>query len=327
MSIQCINYKGKLLSPFHSCQQVHPTLWKTALHMQGSMIRGAVLGYLIRKHCPQESFSYLIKLNSNKDVKEFHQGCPESDCPAKFFFQEDAHYIFSQVSFQDPEVHVTCKVPLSKDNKSTVYGHMVSFEFIPPDTPFEGHIILFGPLKVLRAEIREAMDWVGDNEGIGHHKSIGYGRFEISENTVESEIKLPSPPKEKDGVYWWRSTSPFILNVERPDKEMKVSLNFGDLIDERIEELVGLGFMATNGYVKLNQERITFVYNPEVVKRISFESGQYWLKMTGGVDSVLKLPGDALDNDTLELVNKVLYLGIGPWRECGFGRFEAYASD
>jgi hypothetical protein len=277
---------------------------------------------MIRKNCEGDYISNLASMTTVEEIGKYHRDCSKIDCPVKFFFQEKVYYIFSIANFSKPEVYTTCRVPLTKEHRTTVYGKMVSFEYIPEKTDFNGHIIMFNPANGLVNEVVEALRWVGVNEGIGHYKSIGFGRFNITNFSEGSKLESPKIPKKGERGYRWKSISPFILAIEEQEKRTNGFSLLSELVIERATELINWGVIDKVTGLQLSEERIRFVYRPELVRRISLETGHRLLRLAGGVESVLQIDDNALGEADLEVINKSLYLGIGHWRECGFGRFE-----
>lgn len=325
------SFSCQTTSLFHTSRQQYATLVKCAPFILGSTIRGAMLkGMIERNGCP-----HLTRLEVEKDsgkIREIHLSC-ERKCPARPFFLSPPQTFFSFGEFEEINkkekrefYSSSTRIAINRGHNSVSEGAMEKIESILPGTNFSFSITLFGECLEVGKEVEASIRMLADGTGLGRFRSIGYGQFkivDIKERSFEEifeekreEIRKIEIEKKIQLLF----TTPLVLGdgekIHYPINEKEV---LGRKIGEDIKE-------GVNGIIDepapFPIEGVEALIRPDFISRFSYESGMRENRLVAWSDSKIILFIDGLNERQLEQLAVASFLGIGDWREWGFGRFK-----
>ncbi|MFH0774295.1 MAG: RAMP superfamily CRISPR-associated protein [bacterium] len=328
------SFSCQTTSLFHTSRQQYATLVKCAPFILGSTIRGAMLKDMIeREGCP-----HLAQLETEKNsckIRKIHLSC-DRKCSVKPFFLSPPQAFFSFGEFEPKEekkgfYSSSTRIAINRCHNSVSEGAMEKIEAIIPETPFQFSLTLFGESLEVSEEAKASIRMLADGTGLGRFKSIGYGRFKIvdvkekdfGEVVEEKTRKIKEIVEEKKRVQLLLTT-PLVLgdgeNVHYPINEREV---LGKKIGEDIKE--GLKGIIDEPLSFPIQE-VEACIRPDFISRFSYESGRRENRLVAWKDSRITFSVNRVEERQLEQLAVASLLGIGDWREWGFGRFEVERS-
>jgi len=319
---KAVNFGCRLTSPFHTARQTYANLAKCAPFILGSTIRGAVLKHLIESYCPPERIATLRQLDDPQQVAAYHTSC-DLDCPAKPFFQHREHIWFTCAVLDEEKFGSATRIALSRHTASVAEGGIFNVEMATPGTEFSFEVFLLGPAQMLVESVEDAVQAVGRWSGLGGHRSVGFGRFELlnqpqvdvfDDRIIRELLSWPQVNSSPTLVF----VTPLVLGEE---------MGLETLTGERLASWLAAEVHCTASQVSegklqpLPIERVDFRLKPEFVGRFSYERGLRENRLVAWQDSQMTLHlenGAALDSEQLAIA---AVLGIGEWNHWGFGRF------
>jgi len=324
---KALTFGCRLTSPFHTARQTYANLAKCAPFILGSTIRGAVLKYLIEAHCPPDRIADLGQLHDPQQVAAYHLAC-DRDCPVRPFFQHREHIWFTCAALDEEKFGSATRIALSRRTASVAEGAIFSVEMATPGTEFTFEVFLLGPAQTLVDTVKGAVEAVGRWGGLGGHRSVGFGRFELLDG--QPQVDGFDDRITSELLSWPQVSSSPTLAFLTP-------LVLGEEVG--LEKLTGEGLAAwlaaeirrtasqvsADDLLPLPIERVDFRLKPEFVGRFSYERGLRENRLVAWQGSQMTLHpenGAALDSEQLALA---AVLGIGEWNHWGFGRFKLQA--
>ncbi len=312
-----VDFHCMLTSPFHTTQRKYQNLLKCAPYILGTTFRGAILGYLIENNCDKARIEQLKRIVTREKIAEFHRTC-EQHCLIKEFFQKDTDIHFSFGNFGKKIKYAqTTRIALRREFRTASEGAIVNVECIQGGTGFDFEVILFEHLMEYKKEISEAVEFAGRYKGIGCFKSVGFGRYKVNEVKEKDLSDLP------EAIDWENVENPveicydtpLVFRIDRLDEELiaeTVSLH----LLERCQEVVQQPELEQIG-LKL----LSFRVRPEFVHRYSLEVNQRENRLVLDAGSMFKFDVRNLNDNALLQLGIGSRLGVGEWRNCGFGKF------
>jgi len=319
---KAVTFRCRLTSPFHTARQTYANLAKCAPFILGSTIRGAVLKYLIETHCPEEKIATLRRLNDPEQVAAYHVGC-HLDCPAKPFFQHPEHIWFTCAVLDEKRFGSVTRIALSRRTASVAEGAIFNVEMATPGTEFVFEVFLLGPAEPLVDTVKDAVRAVGRWGGLGGHRSVGFGRFELLDQPQVDEFD----DRITRELLSWPQPSPSPTLVFLTPLVLGEGVGLEALNGEKLASWLAAEIHRTASQVStralepLPVERVDFRLKPEFVGRFSYERGLRENRLVAWRGSQVALHlknGAALDSEQLAIA---AVLGIGEWNHWGFGRF------
>ena len=316
MNAAAVQFHCVLTSPFHTTQRKYQNLLKCAPYILGTTFRGAILGYLIEKHCTRTKIDQLKRIKDRNQIDEFHSNC-ERDCLVKEFFKRKNDIQFSFGMFEKEKYTQTTRISLSRESRTASEGALANLECIRDGTGFAFEVILFEDFVDYTEEIREAVEFTGKYSGVGSFKSVGFGKYVVEDVTV-------------------MDLGDFLENVEFESLGELVEIQFNTPLVFRMENLdEGLIAQMISEYLcerhceitqdpkpaKISLEDLSFRVKPEFVHRYSLETSRKENRLVMDKDSTLRFDVKDMDSNALIQFGIGSRFGIGEWRNSGFGRF------
>ncbi|MBM4467185.1 MAG: hypothetical protein FJ014_16795 [Chloroflexi bacterium] len=320
---KAITFRCRLTSPFHTARQTYANLAKCAPFILGSTIRGAVLKYLIEAHCPPDGIADLRQLHDPDQVAAYHLAC-DRDCPARPFFQHREYIWFTCAPLDEEKFGSATRIALSRPTASVAEGAIFSVEMATPGTEFTFEVFLLGPAQVLVDTVKGAVEAAGRWSGLGGHRSVGFGRFELLDGQPQADEFDDRITREL--LFWPQvSSSPtlvFLTPLVLGEKVGLETLTGEGLAVWLATEIQRIASQVTGDELApLPIERVDFRLKPEFVGRFSYERGLRENRLVAWQGSRMTLhpeSGTTLDSEQLAMA---AVLGIGEWNHWGFGRF------
>ena len=319
---RAITFRCRLTSPFHTARQTYANLAKCAPFILGSTIRGAVLKYLIEAHCPKDKIVALRQLNDPQQVTAYHLAC-DLDCPARPFFQHREHIWFTCALLNEERFGSVTRIALSRRTASVAEGGIFNVEIATPGTEFAFEVFLLGPAQELVDTVEDAVRAVGCWSGLGGHRSVGFGRFELLGQPQVDEFD----DRITKELLSWRQSNPSPTLVFLTPLVLGEEVGLETLTGERLAAWLATEIQRTVSQVSGDEpdplpiERVDFRLKPEFVGRFSYERGLRENRLVAWQGSQMTLHprnGARLDSEQLAIA---AVLGIGEWNRWGFGRF------
>jgi hypothetical protein len=320
---KAVTFGCRLTSPFHTARQTYANLAKCAPFILGSTIRGAVLKYLIEAHCPPDRIADLRQLHEPEQVAAYHLAC-DRDCPARPFFQHPEHIWFTCAALDEEKFGSATRIALSRRTASVAEGAIFNVEMATPGTEFAFEVFLLGPAATLVGTVKDAVEAVGRWGGLGGHRSIGFGRFELLDDQPQVD---GFDDRITDELLSWpqASSSPtlvFLTPLVLGEEVGLEKVTGEGLAAWLATEIQRIAWQVSGGELPpLPIERVDFQLKPEFVGRFSYERGLRENRLVAWQGSQMTLHlenGTALDSEQLAIA---AVLGIGEWNHWGFGRF------
>jgi len=191
-----LHFHCRFLSPFHSSAHNFSNVSTCAAFVPGSALRGAVLRWLIDRHCTE-----IDKLHECNPC--YHRKC-QADCPLKPLFAKETQLRCTFGRFDDGEGESASltRVSLARDTRSAAEGGLWTAEVRYGSFTFGVRV----PDDRLWPLLCEAVKGAGEL-GVGRNKSLGWGRFEVLSNDARPPAAAPTPAK----VIHWRFTAPYVI--------------------------------------------------------------------------------------------------------------------
>jgi len=311
-----VHFHCELESPFHTTQRKYQNLLKCAPYILGTTFRGAILGYLIEKHCTMIKIDELKEIGSKNLIDEFHRNC-ERECLAKEFFKRENDIQFSFGMFEKKKYLQTTRISLRREFRTASEGALANVECIRGGTGFTFEVILFEDLMDYIEEIREAVEFAGKYSGIGSFKSVGFGKYAVEDMKVEDlgdfleSVEYESPGNLVEIQF----DTPLVFRMENLD-EGRIAQMISEYLQERYCEIT-----QQSEFGQINLEDLSFRVKPEFIHRYSLETSQKVNRLV--MDTGSRLRFDVKDMDSVASAQFRIgsRFGIGEWRNCGFGRF------
>jgi len=320
---KAVTFGCRLTSPFHTARQTYANLAKCAPFILGSTIRGAVLKYLIESHCPPERIAALRQLDDPEQVAAYHVGC-DLDCPAKSFIQHREHIWFTCAPLDEERFGSATRIALSRRTASVAEGGIFNVEMATPGTEVTFEVFLLGPAQTLVDTVEDAVRAVGRWSGLGAHRSVGFGRFELLDG--QPQVDEFDDRITRELLFWPQASSSPTLAFLTP-LVLGEEVGLETLTGESLAAWLAAEIQRTASQVSADEllplpiERVDFRLKPEFVGRFSYERGLRENRLVAWQGSQMTLHlqnGAALDSEQLATA---AVLGIGEWNHWGFGRF------
>lgn len=315
-----IAFQCSLLSPFHTTQREYQNLLTCAPYVLGTTIRGAVLGYLIQKHCTGKKISQLEKTTDPDCILQIHKSCGES-CPLSQFFEESTpNILFSFGEFHRPEYLSRTRIALRRDFRNASEGAIANVECIQEGSEFSFEVVLFDSLMDLEEEIAEAVRFTGEYLGIGRFKSVGLGRFRIEERRKEGVETLLERTKVPDSEIKLVFRTPLVFGMRKMDYRVMAE----QISDSFLQRFREISDRDNDGKVEIAELDIEM--KPEFIHRHSFERSQVENRLVMDAGSKIRCVLPTIGRQHVIQLKIASRFGIGDWRNCGFGRFHVKKS-
>ncbi|MGC1122949.1 MAG: RAMP superfamily CRISPR-associated protein [Candidatus Methanofastidiosia archaeon] len=316
----CITFQCSLVSPFHTTQREYQNLLTCAPYVLGTTIRGAVLGYLIQKHCTREKINQLEKTTDPERILQIHESCGKG-CPLSQFFEEDTpNVLFSFGEFHRPEYLSRTRIALRRDFRNASEGAIANVECIQEGSKFNFEVVLFDGLIDREEEIAEAVRFTGEYLGIGRFKSVGLGRFRIEEKRKEGIETLIERVKVPDSEIELVLRTPLVFMMRKMDCGVMAEQISNSFL-QRFREISG-----RDSDKKIEIAELDIEMKPEFIHRHSFERSQVENRLVMDVGSKIRCVLSPPGRQHLIQLKIASRFGIGDWRNCGFGRFHVKKS-
>jgi hypothetical protein len=223
------------------------------------------------------------------------------------------------------------RVAIDRERRTVAVGKIVSIEVVPEGTRFEFSVVLPGGAVYGKGQFEQAVRDVGKWLGVGHHKGIGFGRFEVSkvsESPLISEItrasaeasKLPSALRLTllSSIVLQTASSRFPLETGAMGEAL------GRALFERTAE-VSKRFdlslqLATSPFIP---RECKLSFRPDYVSRDSFEEGTRKNALVALAESWFDVSFTELTEPLRQQLAVAQVLGVGSWADVGFGRLGA----
>jgi hypothetical protein len=291
-----------------------------------------ILSYLIQTSCQE---SYLAELTTKKwpaEIQKFHRSCPKECLLKDFAGEADWLPVFSFGEFNaDFARSLQHRVGIDREHRTVAVGKIVSIEVVPEGTDFQFRVILPVPALNQRTALERAVRGVGQWLGLGHYKSLGFGRFEVrgvSETSLKQEIERASTEASK-------LRSPFRLTLETPMviqnatyqlplQTEALGQSLAQALFERTTEVSKRFELATPLVtVPILPENCRFSFRPDYVSRESFEEGMRKNALVALRESWFDVSFEEITQPLWQQLAVARVLGVGPWADAGFGRLSA----
>lgn len=323
-----LKFSCHTVSPFHTTRQEYSNLVKCAPFILGSTLRGAILTALIeREVCP-----HVDKAKAAEDparLGELHRACENPACPiTPFFPAPDAApfvwFSFGKFDAAEPArlYRAATRIGLERATGSVAAGAIVTIESIAPDTPFTFSVTLFGDAMRLADDIEWAVQTAADTQGLGRFRSIGYGQFRM--NQPAERIRF-AERVDGESTAWSAAlavhakfATPYIIGVGDGKVVALDRKEFPSHIQSQAEKV--LRAIGVDTPLPVVDAMLTLT--PEYVSRFSYEAGGPQHRLAAWEGSALTLSLARSDAETPRALAALSLLGLGEWRECGFGRIE-----
>jgi hypothetical protein len=327
-----LEFDCRLLAPYHTTQHTHRNLLRCGPYILGSSLRGVILSYLIQTNCRESYLAELVAKKSPAEIQKYHRSCPE-DCPVKDIAGEaDWLPVFSFGKFQtDFPRGLQHRVAIDRQHRTVALGRIVSIEVVPEGAEFQFSVALPASVQYRKAQFERAVREAGQWVGIGHHKSIGFGRFEVervSGSSLSGEIaRVSAEAGTLPASLRLRLQTPMVLH-ERTKRFPLEASALGEALARALFERTAQVSERFDLPTPLPTDPITprecrFSFRPDYVSRDSLEEGTR-------KNALVALPEswfDASFAEVTQLLRQQLaiaqILGIGTWADVGFGRLKA----
>ncbi len=327
-----LEFDCRLLAPYHTTQHTHRNLLRCGPHILGSSLRGIILSYLIQTNCRESYLAELVTKKSPTEIQKFHRSCPEECLLREIAGEADWSPAFSFGEFQtDFGTGLQHRVAIDRERRTVAVGKIVSIEVVPEGTEFQFTVVLPTPALLRRTQFEQAVREAGQWIGVGHHKSIGLGRFEVkrvSACSLLSEIARVSVEfGNLPAAFRLRLQTPMVLhdaNKRFPLETKALREALARALLERTTE-VSKRF-ALPGPLPADPivpQECRFSFRPDYISRESFEEGKR-------KNALVALAGSWFDLSFREVTESLRHqlaiaqvLGIGSWADVGFGRLRA----
>lgn len=315
-----ITFQCSLVSPFHTTQREYQNLLTCAPYVLGTTIRGAVLGYLIQKHCTVEKITQLEKTTDPGCILQIHRSCGEGCLLSQFFEEDTPNILFSFGEFHRPEYLSRTRIALRRDFRNASEGAIANVECIQEGSEFRFEVVLSDSLMDLEEEIAEAVRFVGEYIGIGRFKSVGLGRFKTEERTKEDVETLLERVKIPDSEIELVLRTPLVFMMRKMDCGVMAEQISNSFL-QRFREISGRDSDKEVEIAELDIEM-----KPEFIHRHSLETSQVENRLVMDVGSKIRCVLPPPGRQHLIQLKIASRFGIGDWRNCGFGRFHVKKS-
>lgn len=293
----------RFVSPFHTAGERYSNVHVCAPYVLGSTLRGAMLGQIIQRSCPEEHFARLLEKNP-----DYHSECP-GPCGAKdLFCPTRTRFSFGEF---DPEARpriFRSRVAIDRERFSVAEGALLTFDAVPgarengehaAGSRFRFEVEVTSPELV--DLVKETAIWAGE-AGVGAFRNQGYGRFVVEgcQSVCPEAPSLSSTPDQ----HRLRVRTPWVLG----------DLSFGeDAFRRDLSVLFGEDWCDTH----FDHAAVTDA-NLGYIGRWCYEDGKRHVR-------AVALPGSALaltfnTQVSADDVQRLLR-GIGEWSDMGFGRW------
>jgi hypothetical protein len=323
-----LRFRCRTTSPFNTSRQEYANLIKCAPFILGSTIRGALLRYLIETHCPAERIAHLATLRESAAISTYHRDC-KRDCVVKPFFVSQSLISFSFGHFAgDEKIYgALTRIAIERRYGSVAEGAIVNVEVIKPGVEFDFEITLLGKTMVLTNEVKSAIEAVGTLYGLGRLRSIGLGRF-----AVERVEALPwADVVEKRIGEWMRIdmaprltvefVTPYVLSAGEGPPPSFTREALARRVRDEIQDAVST--VTGEPADELPLSGVDMTLKPEYISRFSYERGVRENRLVAWTGSSLTLHFDSQPLELQEYLAIASLIGLGEWREWGYGRFRA----
>lgn len=315
-NVVAVHFHCELESPFHTTQRKYQNLLKCAPYILGTTFRGAILGYLIEKHCTKTKIDQLKKFTDKNRIDEFHKSC-EQGCLVREFFKRESDIQFSFGTFGKEKYLQTTRISLRREHRTVSEGALANIECIREGTEFAFEVIFFDDLVDYVDEVREAVEFTGKYSGIGSFKSIGFGKYAVKDMTEEdladflenSEFESIVNPVEI------QFDTPLVFRMENLDEGL-IAQMISEYLQERYCEITQ---DSKSGYINLKD--LSFRVKPEFIHRYSLEISQKMNRLVMDTGSRIRFDIGGADDEGSAQFRVGSRFGIGEWSNYGFGRF------
>jgi hypothetical protein len=321
---EVIRFHGETTSLFHTSRHEYANLVKCAPFILGSTIRGAVLKWLIETNCPLGKLADLQGTDDPQRIASIHRECQEP-CVVKDFFTEPPRVWFSFASFDrdiSEEYSSVTRIAISRDTGSVAEGGIFNIEAVNPGVGFRFEIILFDEALAAKVAVISAIEGIGEFAGLGGYRSLGFGTFRAA---VEQELDFAERVEEEilaqpvfDDRLEIRFVTPFVLSDGMEPQPLN-SQAMAEMLSREIRQSNLTGIEEEVAPLPIN--RVDVRLKPDFVGRFSYERGLRENRLVAWPDSSLILYLDESAENASEQVAVAAVLGIGEWKEWGFGRF------
>lgn len=333
-SCKRIEIRCLLTSPLHITQRTYANLLRCTPFVPGTTIRGALLGYLIQQHCSREKILSL-RHHLVPEVQRFHLEC-ETQCPVKVLF-DPKQVVFSFGLFQggnseSRDYRLITRIALTRDGRAVSKGRLVTVEQIAPQAELTTAIFLFEKAGGFTSLITQALSQIGEYVGIGRFKSVGLGRFEVKKNQVSSTelnevvqerlFQIEKVLSSSNGKLKLSVATPLVLGEKSllySNQYQELGDNLARLFWERTSEVVQSPIDDFFSPVMIKV--VSVEMKPEFISRYSLENSQREGRLVLWPGSNFVIETKAFDQEALLQIAIGSILGVGEWREFGFGCF------
>jgi hypothetical protein len=329
-----LKFDCRLLSPYHTTQHTHRSLLRCDPHILGSSLRGVILSYLIQTKCSESYLAELVSRKSPTEIQKFHRSCPEECLIKEMAGEADWLPVFSFGEFKtDFARGLQHRVAIDRERRTVAVGKIVSIEVIPEGTEFQFSVALPGSALYGKAQLEQAVRDTGKWFGVGHHKSIGFGRFEVtraSESSLLSEITRASAEASKlPSTLRLMLLSSMVLQTASnrfPLETGPLGEALGGALFERTAEVskrFDLPIPLAPNPILPGQCRFSF--RPDYIHRDSFEEGTRKNALVALPESWFDVSFTELTEPLCQQLAVAQVLGVGSWADVGFGRLRTEA--
>jgi hypothetical protein len=310
-------------SPLHTTRQQYSNLIKCAPFILGSTLRGAILARLIeREVCPH--LDKAVASSDSARIGELHRACENPACPIKPFFPDGAPlawFSFGLFDAPDPArpYRAATRIALERETGSVAEGAIITIESIAPDTPFTFSVTLFGEAMRVSDDVEWAVEATARTQGIGRFRSIGYGQFRVE----KSERVAFAERVERERTNWREAekvsaefATPYVIGTGDGKVEGLNRQAFAQTIQAQASDT--LRAIGVDSPVQFSDAALTLT--PDYVSRFSYEQGGPQHRLVAWQGSRLVLTLAHADEEARRALAAIALLGLGEWRECGFGQ-------
>ncbi len=329
---EILRFRCRLVSPFHTTQHLHQNLARSAPYILGSSLRGVLLSYLIQTNYSHVDISELAQAKAATEIQSFHRNYSD-ECVLKSLAGETEWLpVFTFGMFQDHVRALRHRVGIDRRSRTVAVGRIVSIEVVPEGTEFEFSVVLPSSALAYKSQIVRAVRDVGRELGVGHYKSLGFGRFEVgSPEEVSLAVELErihTRLRDLPGQFSLGIATPLVLeNAGKPLplRNGDFGLAFARLLAERYEEIHERFQWGTQAHAEaIFPRECAIAFRPGYISRSSFEQGtrKNALVALPGNSSITVSYSQSAAAPRWQLAVAEL-LGIGTWADAGFGRLKA----
>jgi hypothetical protein len=289
-----------------------------------------ILSYLIQTNCEESRLAVLGEKRLPRDIQAYHRACPE-DCVVRDLAGEsDWLPVFSFGVFDKFVPDLRYRVSMDRERRTVAPGNLASVEVIPEGTAFRFSVVLTPAAFPWRQQFEQAVRDVGNWLGVGHYKSLGFGRFEVIEiksYSVASELgRIRDEIRHLPKKFGLMLSTPLVL--ENGGVPMPLE---GKALGEAILGALRGRAAGVQSRFRLPErsnddsavvEECAFSFRPDYVSRDSFEQGTRKNALVALAEGRLDVSfAGVMDLLPHQLAVAQLF-GVGPWADVGFGRLK-----